>query len=191
MKKIIIFASLITIAHSHHISCMEPELTIFECFNQHKPDRRIDVCKRVEELLKEKPTRAIKEEKSILSPYCGMTPLDAALPTKCDRCIQLLITNGAKPRGSQLKTYGIVLPRKDWNTFAYLNWHNYDNSNDPGSGCKNIEMLINNGAHVNEKNESKMSHFYGLRPLDMAQEETKCQRCINLLKQHGAQNAEK
>lgn len=75
--------------------------------------------------------------------------------------------------------------KPSWNIFGYLNMHNSP-FNHTINMCDEVENLINAGADVNKKEISMMSRFYGSTPLEVAITESKCDRCIKLLRQNGA-----
>ena len=113
MKKIIIFASLIIITQFHHSLCMKStqlDLNIFEYLADHnRPECSVLVCKNVEMLIKDKPTRAHKICKNDLSPHCNRSPIDIAIEQRCPNCVTLLLQNGASCEGKKLITYGFVI----------------------------------------------------------------------------------
>lgn len=79
-----------------------------------------------------------------------------------------------------------------WNIFGYLNWHESPASEHLKNNfmCKQVERLVNQGIDVNKREINMMSRFCGMTPLEVAISESKCTRCITLLKQHGAQETE-
>lgn len=81
------------------------------------------------------------------------------------------------------------IPRSTWNVFGYLNWHNSPFQHTINM-CDEVEKLVKSGIDVNKKEISMMSRFHNMTPLEVAITESKCEKCIALLRKHGAQDTE-